>query len=81
MTTEDFKHLEIKSGLRNKKSRLFAEKGYQAQLQDFVDALRKGRTPSVTVVDGVRSTIGCLRLAESCRTLLPQRIDLDAVLA
>jgi predicted dehydrogenase len=81
ITTEDFKLLEIKTGSRSKTSKMFAEKGYAAQLQDFVDAIRAGRAPAVTVVDGVRSTIGCLRLMESCKTLSPQLIDLDPVLS
>jgi predicted dehydrogenase len=81
IATEDFKFLEIKGGMKRIRSKMFAEKGYLAQLQEFTDALRKGRPPAITVLDGVRSTIGCLQLMESCRTLSPQKIDIEAVLA
>jgi predicted dehydrogenase/threonine dehydrogenase-like Zn-dependent dehydrogenase len=80
IVTEDFKSLEIKSGSRSGKSKMFAEKGYLPQMEDFVKALQTGRPPAVTVLDGVRSTVGCLRLMESCKTLTPQPIDLDEVL-
>jgi predicted dehydrogenase/threonine dehydrogenase-like Zn-dependent dehydrogenase len=80
IATEDFKFLEIKGGAKRTRSKMFAEKGYLAQLREFTDALRNGRIPAVTVLDGVRSTMGCLQLMESCRTLTPQKIDIAAVL-
>jgi len=81
ITTEDFKVLEIKGAVRQTRKKMFAEKGYDSQLQDFVTAIRKGTEPSVTVVDGVRSTMGCILLMESCRTLEPQKIDLGSYLS
>jgi predicted dehydrogenase len=80
IATEDFKFLEVKGGSKKTRTKMFADKGYMAQLQEFVDALQKGRQPAVTVLDGVRSTIGCVQLMESCRTLEPQPINLEAVL-
>jgi predicted dehydrogenase len=81
LASEDFKRLDIKGSVHQKRKKMFAEKGYDAQLQDFVAAIRQGRAPSVTVIDGVRSTIGCLELMESCRTLEPRKIDLGQYLA
>ena len=80
-TTEDFKHLTLKTGTRKSRSRWFAEKGYAAQMQEFLDGIRTGREPEVTVRDGARATIVCLRMLESARTQLPCSIDIDAVVA
>jgi hypothetical protein len=44
-----------------------ANKGYDEQMEDFVSALREGRPPKVGVSDGIRATIACLRLMESCQ--------------
>jgi hypothetical protein len=46
----------------------------------FIKGLRTGEGPAVTVRDGARATIACLRMLESARTLNPCPIDLDAVL-
>ena len=73
-----FKLLEIRGNVRQTRKKMFAEKGYDSQLKDFVKAIREGSAPSVTVVDGVRSTMGCLLLMESCRTLEPMKIDLGS---
>ena len=81
LVSEDFKRLEIRGAVRTRRRKMFAEKGYGAQMHDFVAAIRGGRAPAVTVVDGIRATIACLELMESCRTLEPQQIDLDAYLA
>jgi predicted dehydrogenase/threonine dehydrogenase-like Zn-dependent dehydrogenase len=78
--SEDFKRLAIATGLRTQQKRMFAAKGYQEQIESFFRSLREGRPPEVTVRDGARATIGCLRLMESARTLAPVAIDLDAVL-
>ena len=81
MQTEDFKRLTIAGGVRRTKKRMFAEKGYAAQIEEFVRDLREGREPSVTVRDGARSTIGCLRMLESARDLTPKAIDWESVVA
>lgn len=78
--SEDFKHLSIRRGLRQNRSRWFAEKGYTAQMESFISAIRQGVQPQVTVRDGARATIGCLRMLDSARTLGPCRIALDSVL-
>jgi len=69
--TEDFKHLSVRAGRRKDSSFWFAQKGYQAQLASFFAAIREGKPQEVTVLDGARSTIGCLRLLESARTGAP----------
>jgi predicted dehydrogenase len=67
LKTEDFKWFSAAKGMRHDQRRFWPEKGYQAQMDDFFDAIRKGRQPQVTVADGARSTIVCLRMLESAR--------------
>lgn len=78
---EDFKRAVIQTGVVRKNSSWFAEKGYAEQMRDFFDAIKQGRRPQVTVLDGVRSTLGCLRLMESARERAPRAIDLEGFLA
>jgi len=78
---ENFKRITIQTTLVRKTSSWFAEKGYAAQMQSFFTALKESRFPEVTVRDGARATIGCLRILESARKLAPCAITLDAVLA
>lgn len=65
--SEDFKVFSSARGRRTSSRRWFAEKGYDAQLKSFVDAIRQGTPVAVNVDDGARATIGCLRLMESAR--------------
>jgi hypothetical protein len=46
-------------------------------VKSFFFALRESRPPVVTVRDGARATIGCLRMLESARDLTPCTIDLE----
>ena len=80
MVSEDFKNFTLQAGRRSAKSAWFAEKGYMAQAQNFFDAIRRGASPQVTVRDGARSTIVCLRMLESARTQSACAIDFDAIL-
>ena len=64
-----------------KSSSWFAEKGYAAQMKSFFAAVRLGKSPDVTVRDGVRSTLGCLRMLQSAREHSPYSLDLDRFLA
>ncbi len=66
--TEDFKKLRIHRSNTNKKSAVWAKKGYREQLARFFDAIRAGRTPDVSVIDGARATMGCLMMIDSART-------------
>jgi predicted dehydrogenase len=81
IVTENFKRLTVNGSTQQVKSNMFAQKGYGEQMEDFLTRLRQGKPPSVTVLDGVRSTIGCLLMIESARTLAPQTFDLTTVLA
>ncbi|HEX6645079.1 MAG TPA: bi-domain-containing oxidoreductase [Gemmatimonadales bacterium] len=64
---EDFKRFTSAGALRKTGRRLFAEKGYDAQLRSFIDAVRSGRPAAVGAEDGARATVVCLRLMESAR--------------
>lgn len=78
--TENFKRLVIQTGTSRVQKRFFPAKGYDAQLKSFLDRIRKGESPEITVLDGARATIGGLRMLESARTLRPCSIDLEEVL-
>jgi predicted dehydrogenase len=80
LSTENFKALSTQSGGWRHHRRLFPEKGYAAQFDAFVSAVRQGTSPAVTVRDGARATIGCLRLLEACRTRSTQAIELENAL-
>ena len=64
---EDFKSFTAAGALRRTSRRWFAEKGYDAQLKAFLDAVRSGRPSPVSVQDGARATVVCLKLMESAR--------------
>ena len=80
LATEDFKRLSVQGALRRTSRRFWAEKGYATQLHDFLAGLRAGKAPTVSVRDGVRATIGCLRMLEAARTGAACTIDVDAVI-
>jgi predicted dehydrogenase/threonine dehydrogenase-like Zn-dependent dehydrogenase len=77
---DDFKRLEIVSTVRRRQSTYWARKGYDIQLESFFSAIRRGGVPDVTVRDGARATIVCLRMLEAARTRTACEIDLNAVL-
>jgi len=62
---EDFKRIGLHKGMRTAKAKVWPDKGYAAQMQDFTEAIRKGRAPAVTVYDGARATLACLAMLES----------------
>jgi predicted dehydrogenase len=80
VVTEDFKRLSVRTSMNRTRTSWRTEKGYAAQLEDFVSAVREGKAPEVTVRDGARATIGCLRMMESAQTFSSHAIDLDEVL-
>jgi predicted dehydrogenase len=65
--SEDFKRLVVKKQKRDGRSRFFAAKGYQEQLESFVKSLKNGTETEITAVDGARATLGCLLMLESAR--------------
>lgn len=80
LVTEDFKSLSLNTDVRRSDSSWWAEKGYRAQLEAFLDSLRGIITPQVTVKDGARATIVCLRMLESARLKTPTEITLEGLL-
>lgn len=81
LLTEDFKSLTVKKKTRKKTSKWFAAKGYQQQLESFVQSLRNGLETESTVVDGTRATLGALLILESVRTGKTQDFDLANILS
>lgn len=79
-TTEDFKRLVVKKKDRKGRSKFFADKGYDEQLESFVKSLKDGKETEVTAVDGTRATLGCLLMLESARTGKPCDFNLDEIL-
>jgi predicted dehydrogenase len=81
-SSEDFKQLVVKKGsTRKKQSKVWAAKGYEAQMQSFVRCLREGREPEITVLDGAKAFLGCLLMLESARNEgAPQPFDIERVL-
>lgn len=77
---QDFKRLEIRTGVSRTTKRMFPAKGYDAQMRSFLASIRAGEQTEVTVVDGARATIGALRMLESARTQTPLSIDVAAAL-
>ena len=53
---------------------------YTQDFGAFLQAVREGKAPPVTVRDGSRATIGCLDMLESARTLAPRGIELARTL-
>src|SRR6185503_7443402 len=78
--TEDFKELVIKGGSRKASSSRRAEKGYAAQMSAFIESIRSGKQPEVTVLDGARATIGCLSMLQSAKSQEPVAINLAEIL-
>lgn len=79
VVSEDFKRLAIKAGTQSTRSRMWGEKGYAAQLGAFLDNVRTGQPPEVTVRDGARATVVCVQMLESAKTLKPCAIDLESI--
>ncbi len=78
--TEDFKELVIKSNSQKRNSSRRADKGYAAQMAAFIQCLRSGKQPEVTVLDGARATIGCLSMLQSAKAQEPVEINLAEIL-
>jgi predicted dehydrogenase len=79
--TADFRELTIAGEMRHKKSKWFPAKGLGELMQSFVKGIHDGRQPEITVVDGARSTLGCLAMLESARSMAPFEIDLETATA
>jgi hypothetical protein len=75
LEADNFKRYSANGTTRQAKKFMFAAKGYDKQIADLVRDLRAGNAPQVTVRDGARSTIGCIRMLESAKDLTPKSID------
>jgi len=75
LVAQDFKLYEARGARRRRKTSMLAKKGYAEQMAAFIKAIRSGDRPEVDVVDGVRSTIACLRMLDSTTSGEPQLID------
>lgn len=75
LVTSDFKRFTSAGKLRESQKKMFAEKGYENQIEDLLGRMKKGEPPPVTVYDGTRATVGCLRMIDSARALEPRAID------
>ncbi|MDA0657445.1 MAG: bi-domain-containing oxidoreductase [Planctomycetota bacterium] len=78
--TNDFTRLSTYTPQRKNRWRAWPEKGYGHQMDLFISSIREGTAPAVTVYDGARATLGCLRMLESAKTKQPCDISLDALL-
>ncbi|HEX8287351.1 MAG TPA: bi-domain-containing oxidoreductase [Pyrinomonadaceae bacterium] len=78
--SEDFKRLVVKKKKRDGRSKIFAAKGYQEQLEAFVRSLKQGSETPVTAVDGTRATLGCLLILDSARTGEAREFNLNEIL-
>ena len=78
--TEDFKRLVVKKQRRDGRSKFFAAKGYQEQLESFVQSLKNGAETEIMAIDGARATLGCLLMLESVRTGEAQKFNLNQIL-
>jgi predicted dehydrogenase len=80
VAVDGFKRLTVNGTVRRTLRQFWPDKGSATQLGSFFSNVRSGQPPSVTVRDGARATIACLRMLESARTRTPQSIDLEAAL-
>lgn len=80
VTSQDFKSIQVKKSSEKKRSRHFAAKGYEKQMETFIEDIRQGRSCSVSVIDGARATIVCLMMIESAKKGEPIDIDLGEML-
>jgi predicted dehydrogenase/threonine dehydrogenase-like Zn-dependent dehydrogenase len=80
-SAENFRESVVRTGLTSKRSSWFAERGYKDQMQAFFSALQKGHPAEINVRDGIRATLGCLRMLQSAREHTPCSLDLDRFLS
>jgi hypothetical protein len=80
ISSQNFKRLSINGRISKTTSSWLPKKGYERQLAAFIEAVRNGTSPEVTVVDGVRASIACIRALESAKLGTPRTIDLQEFL-
>lgn len=77
---ENFKESVVRTSMVRKESSWFAEKGYERQMRSFFAGLKQGKNADISIRDGVRATLGCLRMLESARHHSSCVLDLDGFL-
>jgi predicted dehydrogenase/threonine dehydrogenase-like Zn-dependent dehydrogenase len=79
---EDFRRLELVRNGRKQITRAYwrQDKGHQAEMQVFIDALR-GKTPPIPFEQIVGSTLATLRLQNSCQTGQPLTVGVSEFIA
>jgi predicted dehydrogenase/threonine dehydrogenase-like Zn-dependent dehydrogenase len=76
--SEDFK--KFAAGKARPDSSFFPDKGYDAQMEDFVSSVKAGRDIGANAVAGARATLTCLAMLASARDDgRGYRVDMDAV--
>jgi predicted dehydrogenase len=81
VVTEDFVRVDVRGAVQNTRSHFWPDKGYAGLVDSFLRSVRTGTPPPVTVRDGARATIGCLRMLAAADTATVQTIDLDRTLS
>ncbi len=77
---QDFTRFKSVSSSKQKRSSLWADKGYDVQLSSFFRRLASGDPPEITVRDGARATLVCVEMLKSAQALTPREIHLDDLL-
>jgi predicted dehydrogenase len=80
IASQNFRRLSINGKVSKTTSSWLPKKGYEQQLAAFIGAIRNGTSPEVTVIDGVRASIACIRALESAKSGAPRSIDLQEYL-
>ena len=80
VVTEDFKFFQRRGARRSTSTRWWPAKGYAEQLSGFLRDIRTGSNTAVDVVDGTRSTLGCLKMLAAIRSRTTIDIDLQSLL-
>jgi hypothetical protein len=81
VTTDTFRSLDVHERLGKHSRSFFADKGYEPQMNSFLNSILKGSSHPVGIVDGIRATLGCLKMLESAKSGEVCSIDLPALLA
>jgi len=72
---DDYRRLTVRGRERLDLKNRRGDKGHDAEMQHFTDAILGRARPEVTYVEGIRATICCLKLFESVKTAEPVEID------
>jgi len=74
---DDFRHAEIHSGGKIRKSGKYQDKGHESELREFVKVVKNGEGVPVDFQEAVAVTITTFKILESVRSRLPVKLNLD----